>query len=226
MNPSTPYPASPALITRCMPFVRLLSLGLLVTWLVGTVLEVSAARAEDLPAEGARVHASASGLHPTASTAGWGVGPLQPTLAQLVRNTLPIAADAIVEQNDYLLIGDINDGMRQRLEKALLEGHRRFGITSRGGEMLPARAMADLLNKANATVVAHGQCHSSCAYLWLATQSHGLGERSHLALHASYNAYGLNDYGERWLKDRGRPDLAVWARSSDLHYMTFDELGL
>ena len=89
-----------------------------------------------------------------------------------------------------------------------------------------AKAMADLLNQANATVVAHGQCHSSCAYMWLATLNHGLGERSHLALHASYNAYGLNDYGERWLKEMGRSDLAVWARSSDLHYLTFDELGL
>jgi len=226
MYSSTPHPVSPGLITRCMPFARMLTFGLILTWLVGTFLEVKAARADELSAVRAPVDANVSSLHATASAAGWGFGPIQPTLAQLVRNTPPLAGEASAAQNDYQLVGYINDGMRQRLENALREGHRRFQITSRGGEMLPARAMADLLNEANATIVVHGQCHSSCAYMWLATLSHGLGERPHLALHASYNAYGLNDYGERWLKEIGRPDLAIFARSSDLHYLTFDELGL
>jgi hypothetical protein len=226
MSLSTPHVFSPSLITRCMPFARLLSFGILLTWLVGILLEVRAARAEELAAVRGPIHANASGGHGAAPVAGWGAGLLQPTLADLVRNTPPLAPEASAGQNDYQLVGDINEGMRQRLEHALREGHRRFQITSRGGEMLPARAMAELLNQANATIVAHGQCHSSCAYMWLATLSHGLGERAHLALHSSYNAYGLNDYGERWLKAIGRPDLAVWARSDDLHYLTFDELGL
>ena len=37
--------------------------------------------------------------------------------------------------------------------------------------MLVGRAMADLLNRHEAVLVAQGQCHSACTYMWLNERS-------------------------------------------------------
>lgn len=219
------YPTGLSLVVKCMPFARFLSAGLALTWLVGTLLEVKSARAGELPPKAASVHAQISELHIAPAIGGWGAGPLLPTLTALVRHTPPISEGPASEQSGYYTLdGDINEDMRQRLEAALQKGRVKIQITSRGGEMLPARAMASMLNQADATLIVRGQCHSSCAYLWLATTSHRLGPGAHLALHSSYDANGLNDYGEHWLKDMGRADLAVWARSAELHHLTIEDL--
>ena len=98
-------------------------------------------------------------------------------------------------------------------------------FTSRGGEMLAAREIAKMLSGANAELSAEGQCHSACAYLWLATPRHTLGPAANLAVHASYDGRGANDYGARWLIEMGRSDLAIWAKSLDMHYLTDRELN-
>lgn len=124
----------------------------------------------------------------------------------------------------YALRGDMTAELALDLQAALRAGFRRITITSRGGEVLVARAMADLLNRAGAVLVAESQCHSSCAYLWLATHRHELGRDADLALHATFDKAGPNDFGVFWLREMGRSDLAPWALSSDLHRLSAREL--
>ena len=125
----------------------------------------------------------------------------------------------------FSLQGDLTAALALELQAALHAGFRRIFITSRGGEVLVARAMADLLNRNGALLIAQGQCHSACAYMWLATRRHQLGKEADLALHATFDDHGTNDFGELWLKELGRSDLAHWARHRDLHHLAPAELA-
>ena len=147
------------------------------------------------------------------------VGSAAPAQAQLQRT-----AAAPVERI-YALRGDLLASLALDLQAALRAGFKRIAVTSRGGEVLVARAMADLLNRAGAVLVAEGQCHSACAYLWLATKRHELGKDADLALHATFDAAGPNDFGQLWLRELGRADLEPWARSTELHHLTPRELA-
>jgi hypothetical protein len=124
------------------------------------------------------------------------------------------------------LRGDINEGTVQLLAAAIRRGQREFVITSRGGEFLAAREMADLINDTGSTLVAVGQCHSSCAYLWLAAHKRRLGRAANLALHATYRTDGITNHGELWLHEMGRSDIAKWAQSADMHVLSMEELFL
>lgn len=126
----------------------------------------------------------------------------------------------------YAIRGDLTAARALDLQAALRAGFRRIAVTSRGGEVLVARAMADLLNRADAVLVAEGQCHSACAYLWLATRRHELGKDADLALHATFDDAGPNDFGVFWLREMGRPDLVPLARSRELQPLTSAQLGI
>lgn len=141
-----------------------------------------------------------------------------PAQAQLER------ASATPAERVYALRGDLVASLALDLQAALRAGFKRIAVTSRGGEVLVARAMADLLNRADAVLVAEGQCHSACTYLWLATKKRELGKDADLALHATFDAAGPNDFGQLWLRELGRPDLERWARSTELHHLTPQEL--
>lgn len=139
--------------------------------------------------------------------------------ARAESQALPVPAE-----RTYALRGDLTAALALDLQAALRAGFRRLSVTSRGGEVLVARAMADLLNRHDALLVAEGQCHSACAYLWLATRRHALGPQADLALHATFDAAGTNDFGALWLAELGRKDLVRWARSSELHHLTPQDL--
>lgn len=126
----------------------------------------------------------------------------------------------------YTVRGDLTAARALDLQAALRAGFRRIAVTSRGGEVLVARAMADLMNRADAVLVAEGQCHSACAYLWLATRRHELGKDANLALHATFDDAGPNDFGVFWLREMGRPDLVPLARSRELQPLTSAQLGI
>ena len=128
------------------------------------------------------------------------------------------------KERTFTLRGDLTASLALDLQAALRAGFRRVVVTSRGGEVLVARAMADLLNRHEAVLVAQGQCHSACAYMWLATRRREIGKDADLALHATFDNYGTNDFGELWLKELGRADLTRWARGRDLHHLTSEEL--
>ena len=127
-------------------------------------------------------------------------------------------------ERSFTLRGDLTAALALDLQAALRAGFRRIVITSRGGEVLVARAMADLMNRHEAVLVAQGQCHSACAYMWLATRQRELGKDPDLALHATFDKVGPNDFGELWLKELGRTDLMRWARAHELHHLTPQEL--
>jgi hypothetical protein len=127
-------------------------------------------------------------------------------------------------ERTYALRGDLTAALALDLQAALRAGFRRITVTSRGGEILVARAMADLLNRAGASLVAQGQCHSACTYMWLATKRRELGTDADLALHATFDDHGPNDFGELWLRELGRSDLARWARTGELHHLTPSEV--
>ena len=127
-------------------------------------------------------------------------------------------------ERTFILRGDLTASLALDLQAALRAGFRRVVVTSRGGEVLVARAMADLLNRHEAVLVAQGQCHSACTYMWLATRRRELGKDADLALHATFDNYGPNDFGELWLKELGRADLMPWARGTELHHLTRQEL--
>lgn len=127
-------------------------------------------------------------------------------------------------ERTFTLRGDLTASLALDLQAALRAGFRRVVVTSRGGEVLVARAMADLLNRHEAVLVAQGQCHSACTYMWLATKRRALGKDADLALHATFDNYGPNDFGEFWLKELGRADLMRWARGTELHHLTPQEL--
>lgn len=154
-----------------------------------------------------------------------GSGPIEQSLVALLRGMPPTPAPE-PDVAPVKIAGDIDAGMFSRLELSIMRGNRIFSITSRGGELMVAREMATALNRSGSTLVAHGQCHSACAYLWLAAERRKVGPTADLALHASYNAEGVTRHGERWLVDIGRSDLAHWAVSRDFHHLTADELGL
>lgn len=124
----------------------------------------------------------------------------------------------------FALRGDLTAALAMDLKAALRAGFRRIVITSRGGEVLVARAMADLLNRHEAVLVAQGQCHSACTYMWLATKRRALERGADLALHATFDDDGPNDFGELWLKELGRSDLARWARTRELHHLEPQEI--
>ncbi len=153
-----------------------------------------------------------------AALAIFGTGGTLPAQAQLER------AAATPAERVYALRGELVASLALDLQAALRAGFKRIAVTSRGGEVLVARAMADLLNRADAVLVAEGQCHSACAYLWLATRRRELGKDADLALHATFDAAGPNDFGQLWLRELGRSDLERWARSTELHHLSPQEL--
>lgn len=132
-------------------------------------------------------------------------------------------SDGLAERA-YALRGDLTASLALDLQAALRAGFRRIAITSRGGEVLVARAMGDLINQAGALLVADGQCHSACTYLWLASRRRALGREADLALHATFDNFGVSDFGELWLRELGFPSFARWARSRDLHHLSPDDL--
>ena len=102
---------------------------------------------------------------------------------------LHVAPDLPSEQT-YALRGEFTALLALDLQVALRAGFRRFTVTSSGGEVLVARVMATLMNSVDAVVVAEGQCHSACAYFWLATSRRELGEDAHIALQAAFDTTG------------------------------------
>ena len=238
-----------------LPLAKSLFLGLLATWVTSVLLQPQPSRAETMPASspvevalaaaapyfnGESLTAAAGRIDaehflvpssPSAVGTGaparnrLGSGPIEPSLTALLRGTPPIAAPER-HAAPVQVAGDIDAGMIARLEKSIAHGSRVFSITSRGGELMVARDMAAALNRSGSTLVARGQCHSACAYLWLATGQRQVGPHADLALHASYNAEGVTAHGEQWLREIGRADLAHWAVSRDFHHLTVDELGL
>ena len=138
--------------------------------------------------------------------------------------TAPRQSDQVRPVRTFALHGDLTAALALDLKAALRAGFRRIVVTSRGGEVLVARAMADLLNRHEAVLVAQGQCHSACTYMWLATKRRALGKDADLALHATFDDDGPNDFGELWLKELGRPDLMRWARTRELHHLGAQEL--
>ena len=167
---------------------------------------------------------AAPGSYVTTRSNGLGSGLLEPTLKAVLLRAAPIAdreAARMVE-----LRGDIDARSVQTLAAAIQRGQREFVITSRGGEFMAAREMADLLNGSGSTLIAVGQCHSSCAYLWLAARQHRLGTAANLALHASYTAEGITNHGEQWLREIGRDDLVQWARSKEMRGLTVHDLRI
>jgi hypothetical protein len=199
------------ILDQGLPFLKMIAVGLLATWLATALLETSPAYAQDAAT-------------PEAAPKGWGAGPITPTLASLVQRAEPVRGEEPPEHT-FEMAGDIDGRMVASVEFALSNGFRKFVITSRGGEMLAARQMSEMFNDASAELAARGQCHSACAYMWLATSLRKLGPAAHLALHASYTAYGPNDYGARWLVQMGRPDLTSWSHSLDMHYLTDSEIN-
>lgn len=218
----TAVPYQPAAYRQCLRealgFARLFGAGLFVTLIASLVLSATS-HANDTPAAQPVV----AGDYIVAGNAGMGFGLLEPSFGKVVRRAAPIAAapaDAVA------LRGDINEDTVQLLAAAIRRGQREFVITSRGGEFLAAREMAELINDTGSTLVAAGQCHSSCAYLWLAVQKRRLGQAANLALHATYRTDGITNHGELWLREMGRPDLAKWAQSADMHVLSMQELFL
>lgn len=213
-----------------LPFAKAFALGLLLTWVVTVVVGVTPARAADpvlLSTAGqesgtSNLPATAGGYVATRN-GGFGSGLLEPSLTAVLRRVTPIAArdESVVE-----LRGDIDAGTVRTLVAAIRRGQREFAITSRGGEFMVAREMAELLNESGSTLVAVGQCHSSCAYLWLASQKRRLGPSANLALHASYTAEGITNHGELWLREMGRADLAQWARSKEMRELSVRDLRI
>jgi hypothetical protein len=245
-------PVHPVL-TCGLPLAKSLFLGLLATWLTSVLLQPHPVRAEDVSAPASVELALAAapqgssgipavpgrtidaGQHLVASlqpAAGMvaparhrlGSGPIEQSLAVLLRGTPPLPAPD-PDRAPIHVAGDIDAGMIGRLEQSIARGNRIFSITSRGGELLVAREMAAVLNRSGSTLVARGQCHSACAYLWLAAERRQVGPAADLALHASYNADGVTGHGEQWLREIGREDLAHWAVSKDFHHLTADEIG-
>ena len=218
-------------LTAGLPFAKAFTLGLIATWLVSIVLGTAPAHASDPAAEPVALEQgippstpAAPGSYVTARSNGLGSGLLEPTLKAVLLRAAPIAdreAARMVE-----LRGDIDARSVQTLAAAIRRGQREFVITSRGGEFMAAREMADLLNGSGSTLIAVGQCHSSCAYLWLAARQHRLGTAAHLALHASYTAEGITNHGEQWLREIGREDLAQWARSKEMRGLTVHDLRI
>lgn len=214
-----------------LPFARTFALGLLLTWVVTVVIGAAPARAADPTALSTAGQESSSppltataGGYVATRNVGLGSGLLEPSLTAVLRRVAPIAArepDRVVE-----LRGDIDAGTVRALADAIRRGQREFVITSRGGEFMAARAMAELLNGSGSTLVAAGQCHSSCAYLWLAAWKHRLGPSANLALHASYTAEGITNHGEVWLQEMGRADLVQWARSKEMRELSARDLRL
>lgn len=246
-------PVHPVL-TCGLPLAKSFFLGLLATWLTSVLLQPHPVRAEDTSGSApvelavAQVPSGGSGI-PVAQVgrvdAGYhrvpspqpvagviaptrhrlGSGPIEQSLAVLLRGTAPVPAPD-PDRAPIQVAGDIDAGMIARLEQSIARGKRTFSITSRGGELLVAREMAATLNRSGSTLVARGQCHSACAYLWLAAERRQVGPAADLALHASYNAHGVTGHGEQWLREIGREDLAHWAVSKDFHHLTVEELGL
>jgi membrane-bound ClpP family serine protease len=236
-----------------LPLAKSLFLGLMATWLTSVLLQPQPARAQNFqdpaPLEVALAAAEGHRERPSAATGGtyrgevldpspWsaagigapvrnqpGSGPIEPTLASLLRGTPPVPAPG-PNAAPVPVGGYIDAGMIAQLEKSIARGNRVYSITSRGGELMVAREMAAALNRSGSTLVAQGQCHSACAYLWLATERRQVGPSADLALHASYNAEGVTPHGEQWLREIGRADLAHWAVSRDFHHLSIDELGL
>jgi hypothetical protein len=236
------------------PFAKALGVGLLLTWLTSVVLEVAPASASDSSltsdANTRAYEVVATPVEPTMGLeqarppqqvdyttiphTGFGFGPMAPTLRVLTRTATPIAADSPKAEahseegkaRTYVLAGDIGGEMVLDLEAAIKAGYRAFTVSSRGGEMLAARAMAGMLDRSGATLVAQGQCHSACAYLWLAVHNHRLASNVNLAIHASYNNQGISNYGELWLMEMDRADLAPFARSMELHQLSPAELRI
>lgn len=138
--------------------------------------------------------------------------------------TAPRQSEQVRPMRTFALHGDLTAALALDLKAALRAGFQRIVVTSRGGEVLVARAMADLLNRHEAVLVAQGQCHSACTYMWLATRRRALGKDADLALHATFDDDGPNDFGELWLKELGRPDLMRWARTRELHHLGAQEL--
>lgn len=112
--------------------------------------------------------------------------------------------------------GDLVASWVLDLEAVLRPDFKRIAIPSRDGEVLVIHAMADLLYWADAVLVAWGQCHSTCAYLWLATKRRELGKNADLALRAAFEDAGPNGFGQLWLRGLGRTDLECWARSGSI----------
>ena len=218
-------------LTAGLPFAKAFTLGLIATWLVSIVLGTAPAHASDPAAVPVALEQgippstpAAPGSYVATRSNGLGSGLLEPTLKAVLLRAAPIAdreAARMVE-----LRGDIDARSVQTLAAAIRRGQREFVITSRGGEFMAAREMADLLNGSGSTLIAVGQCHSSCAYLWLAARQHRLGTAAHLALHASYTAEGITNHGEQWLREIGRDDLVQWARSKEMRGLTVHDLRI
>jgi len=197
-------------VNDALSFAKAILLGLTLTLLVAVLLPAAKAFAAD---ENASIASRLVELPADQSQRqAMGAGPIAPSLASLLGIGKPIS-------------GDIDVRMVSAVRAALDNGFRKIVITSRGGEMLAAREIAKMLSGANAELSAEGQCHSACAYMWLATPRHTLGPAANLAVHATYDGRGANDYGARWLVEMGRSDLAIWAKSLDMHYLTDRELN-
>lgn len=221
----------PSCLIAGLPFVKALTLGLIVTWLVSIVVGTVPAHASE-PAAGPVALEQGSPSSATTAPGGYvvtrskgpGAGLLEPTLQAVLLRAAPIADREAAQA--IQLRGDIDARSVETLVAAIRRGQREFAITSRGGEFMAAREMADLLNRSGSTLVAVGQCHSSCAYLWLAVRNHRLGAAADLALHASYTAAGPTNHGELWLREIGREDLVQWARSMDMRRLSAKDLRL
>ena len=209
-------------VNDALSFAKAILLGLTLTLLVAVLLPAAKAFAAD---ENASIAGRLVELPADQSQRQTlGAGPIAPSLASLLGIAKPIPGTEAVVRT-FAISGDINIHMVNAVRAALDNGFRKIVITSRGGEMLAAREIAKMLSGANAELSAEGQCHSACAYMWLATPRHTLGPAANLAVHASYDGRGANDYGARWLVEMGRSDLAIWAKSLDMHYLTDRELN-
>lgn len=218
-------------LTAGLPFAKAFTLGLIATWLVSIAIGTVPAHASDPAAVPVALEQgnpsptpTATGGYVTTKSNGMGSGLLEPALKAVLLRAAPIADREAAQTIE--LRGDIDGRSVQTLAAAIRRGQREFVITSRGGEFMAAREMADLLNSSGSTLIAVGQCHSSCAYLWLAVRQHRLGAAANLALHASYTAEGVTSHGEMWLREIGREDLAQWARSMEMRGLTVQDLRI
>jgi hypothetical protein len=226
-----PSPDFLSCLTAGMPFMRTFAFGLLLTWLISIGIGTVSAHAADQLAFPARLEGGSLSSMPaapdgyvTTKSSGPGFGLLEPNLKAMLLQAAPITdleAGRTIE-----LRGDIDARSVRTLAVAVRQGKREFAITSRGGEFMAAREMADILNDSGSTLIAVGKCHSSCAYLWLATRQHRLGAAANLALHATYTTEGITNHGEQWLLEIGRNDLAKWARNRELHRLTIEDMNI